>query len=130
MPRINRVDEIEPYYAGLEQGEIRYQRCGECARAVFYPRTFCPYCMAGEITLHWERASGAGTVYTFASIYVPPSEEFASKVPYNLGYVEMAEGFYLFGEIDGDEESIQIGDRVMATVDTYNGRRQVRFQRQ
>jgi uncharacterized OB-fold protein len=129
MPRINPVDEIQPYYDGLELGEIRYQHCVECDRAVFYPRTFCPYCMANESALHWRTASGAGTLYTFATIHLPPSQAFAAKIPYTLGYVEMAEGFYLFGEIEGSEESLQIGEAVVAGVDTYQGRKQVRFER-
>lgn len=116
MPPIPRVDEIEPFREGLAAGEIRYQQCLACGRAIFYPRTFCPYCMAREDQLAWRTSVGAGVLYTYSTIHLAPSDAFADRVPYTLGYAEMEEGFYLFGEIEGLEDELRIGQPVSATV--------------
>ena len=31
----------EPYWQGAAAGELRYQRCGHCDAAIFYPRALC-----------------------------------------------------------------------------------------
>src|SRR5258708_3743063 len=92
---VPRSQEAEPYWQGLEQGEVRFQYCGSCNQAIFYPRSFCPYCMA-EDAIEWRISSGLGTVYTYSTLIQPPTEADLDRVPYTLGIVEMEEGFYLF----------------------------------
>jgi uncharacterized OB-fold protein len=127
MPRFQKVDEIEPFRIGLAAGEIRYQHCNSCGRAIFYPRTFCPYCMALEDAIEWRSASGKGRLYTYSTIYSAPSEEFSGKTPYTLGYVEMDEGFYLYGEIEGTEDELEIGMEVQSSVEASNDVLGIRF---
>jgi uncharacterized OB-fold protein len=127
MPPFTRVDEVEPFQQALARGEIQYQHCNACGRAIFYPRTFCPYCMAGEDQIEWRQAAGGGSLYTYATIHLAPSEEFADRVPYTVGYVEMDEGFYLYGEVEGTEEELTIGQPVEATVVTRGDTNLIRF---
>jgi uncharacterized OB-fold protein len=108
-------DVAAPYWEGLRQGEIRFQRCGQCSNVVFIPRAFCPYCLAGEDALTWHVYEGTGTLYTYSTIHSPPTAEYADKVPYTLGFVELDEGYFLFGEIEGDE--FEIGTRLSARVE-------------
>ncbi len=35
---------LAAYREGLANGELRFQLCGGCDRAVFYPRVLCPFC--------------------------------------------------------------------------------------
>src|SRR5882757_10925474 len=87
-----RTKEAAPYWEGLEQGLVKYQYCTACNQAVFYPRTFCPYCMT-EDRLEWRTASGQGTLYSFSTLFVPPTEADRDRIPYVLAIVEMDEGF-------------------------------------
>ena len=41
-------------------------------------------------------------------------EGFAAIAPYTVGFVEMDEGYFLFTQIEGPPESMQIGNRVQA----------------
>ena len=108
-------DVSAPYWEGLRQGEIRFQRCGRCDGAVFYPRSFCPYCMAGEEALSWQVSQGRGSLYTYSTIHSPPTAADAGRVPYTLGYVMFDEGFVLFGELEGD--GFEIGMPLTARVE-------------
>lgn len=74
--------------------------------------------MAGENAIEWRTAAGGGELYTYSTIHTAPSEEFASKTPYTLGYVHMDEGFYLYGEIAGTEDELAIGMKVQASVES------------
>jgi uncharacterized OB-fold protein len=41
-PLISEVS--QPYWQGLDAGEIRLQCRAGCNRSVFYPRRHCPHC--------------------------------------------------------------------------------------
>lgn len=97
------------YREGLAQGELRFQRCGGCARAVFYPRLLCPFC--GSAELDWETASGKGTVYATTAMRQRDAE------PYNVCLVDLDEGFRMMSRIDGVEATnVAIGDRVALRI--------------
>jgi uncharacterized OB-fold protein len=48
-------------------------------------------------------------------------------VPYTLGYVEMEEGFYIFGEIEALEDDLRIGQSVTASVVSRADTHLIRF---
>ncbi len=125
-PTMFRSKEAAPYWEGLEQGVVRYQHCTACDQAVFYPRTFCPYCMS-EDALEWRRSSGLGKLYTYSELFVPPTEADRDRIPYVLGIVEMSEGFYLFGEIVAGGSQLEIGMSTRAVVVKRNAVPQLNF---
>jgi uncharacterized protein len=97
------------YREGLAAGELRYQRCGGCGRAVFYPRVLCPFCGATELA--WEAAEGEGTVYATTAM---PRHDGPSR---HVCLVDLDEGFRLMSRVDGVEaEAVAIGDRVRLAV--------------
>lgn len=101
--------ETAGFWAGVASGQLRIKRCASCERYLHPRRIFCPQCSSNE--LRWLDASGAGTVYTFTTIYRSPSPEF--DAPYTNGIVELAEGVHLFGRLIGKEhDQIAIGDPV------------------
>jgi hypothetical protein len=97
-----------------------YQRCRRCDAAIFYPRTFCPYCLADDP--QWHRSSGRGRVYTFSEVHTPPYPDDERPSPYTIGIVEMAEGFHLFGEFVPTDSVLAVDTPVVATVLTRHGR--------
>jgi uncharacterized OB-fold protein len=124
-------DVAAPFWDGLRQGEIRFQQCDACARAIFYPRPFCPYCLAGEELLTWRTAAGTGTLYTYSTIHSPPTAADADRVPYTLGFVELDEGVFLFGELDGGDagDAFAIGMAMTGSVYQRGDRDLIRFTR-
>jgi uncharacterized protein len=103
------------YRAGLEAGELRFQRCGGCALAVFHPRVVCPGC--GSTDLSWEASSGLGAVYSTTAVPVRDGE------PYNVALVDLDEGFRVMSCVDGvPARDVTIGSRVrLAVVDGDEG---------
>lgn len=109
-PQPYRLPDAEPYWAGLEQQQLKFQRCGDCAQAVWPAHSHCPHC--GSRTLNWERSSGRGTLYSFSTVMRGPTPVWASITPYTVGFVELEEGYYLFTQIEGRPEAMQIGKPV------------------
>lgn len=108
--------EEQVFYAHARQHEIVFQRCGDCARPVFYLRTICPDC--GSENLSTERSSGLGRVYSFTTQHRAAHPFFAHDVPYTLVLVDMEEGFRLFANIVGcDPGEVRVGLAVETVFD-------------
>jgi uncharacterized OB-fold protein len=111
VPRVTDVN--RPFYAGGLLGELRLQRCTVCRRWIYFPRVACPFCLSDKV--EWVRASGGGTVYSFAIVYRPQHAAFNDEVPIVLAAVALAEGPVMISEITGaDPEDIKIGMAVEA----------------
>ena len=94
---------------GVAEGRLRFQRCGECARAVFYPRVLCPHC--GSQSLRWHDSAGRGVLY--AHTWVANREG-----GYSVALVDLDEGFRMMSSIVGAEPAlIKTGMRVRSEVD-------------
>jgi uncharacterized OB-fold protein len=98
------------YQRGLAEAELRFQRCGGCGKAVFYPRVLCPYCGATELA--WEVSAGAGTVYATTTMTRDRDAE-----PYNVALIDLDEGFRMMSRVDGvPPHAVEIGARVRLEV--------------
>lgn len=97
-----------PYWEGCKQGKLLLQKCRTCGIYQTFPRTLCCKCLSEA--LDWVQSSGRGTVYSFSTIYRPPSPEFADDIPYTIALVELEEGIRMMSNIvDCDPERIKIG---------------------
>ncbi|MGM5034969.1 Zn-ribbon domain-containing OB-fold protein [Tardiphaga sp. 803_E3_N1_3] len=98
----------ETYHRFLAQGTFRIQRCDDCQKAVFYPRTTCPHC--GSQSLAWFDPSGQGTVYSTTTVR-------SCSSTHNVCLVDLDEGPRLMSAVIGiDSDTVQIGLRVKARV--------------
>lgn len=79
--------ETRHFWDGARAGELRLQRCADCARAYFPPRPFCPHCGSDEIEVF--RASGRATLYSYV-IHHRPVPGFTP--PYAIAVVQLEEG--------------------------------------
>jgi uncharacterized OB-fold protein len=102
--------ESDFYWEKCREHELWLRRCNDCQKAYFYPRDICPHCFSRNVT--WVRASGRGTVFTYAIVHRPPTPAFRDKVPYVVAIVELEEGpkipTNLVG-IDPDPAKIRVG---------------------
>ena len=91
--------EAQPYWDGLQAGQLRVQRCGSCGQLRHYPRPMCPACQSFEVD--WVVLAGHGTVHSWTRPHQSALPGFADQVPYTLVTVDMAEGVRLLGRLLG-----------------------------
>ncbi|MCW3817939.1 zinc ribbon domain-containing protein [Micromonospora sp. DR5-3] len=97
------------YLSGLQQRELRYQRCSACARTQFYPRTLCRHC--GSAELDWLTSSGDGVVYSVTWLYAKDTP------PSNIALIDVAEGFRMMSTVTGVPTDVPlIGRAVRAAI--------------
>jgi uncharacterized protein len=90
--------ETKPFWDGCAAGELRIQRCTDCARPYFYPRPVCPHC--GSTDVEWFTASGNATLYSYV-INHRPAPGFEEDTPYAIAVVQLAEGPRMMTSIVG-----------------------------
>src|SRR5256885_4760363 len=102
------------YLGHLERNELAYQFSPDAGRAVFYPRTMCPF--TGSDRLEWRISKGFGTVH--ATTVVHPAE----GKPYNVALIDCDEGFRLMSRVeDIAPEQVRIGQRERCRVHRPGG---------
>jgi uncharacterized OB-fold protein len=112
--------ESQPYWEGIAQGELRIQRCTQCERHVFYPRSLCPHCHSDQLT--WVVASGKGHIYSYTVAH-RAFGPFAAETPFVVAIVELEEGVRLMTRIIGaPRERITIGAAVRVSFEQVAGR--------
>jgi len=109
LPKINKID--QPYWEGAAAGKLLLQKCKECGKLQFFPRTACVDCFSGD--LEWVTASGKGKLHSFTWVRVPRNPAFKEEVPICYANIILDEGVIMESRIVGKEvEKVKIGDRV------------------
>jgi len=99
----------QPFWDGCAAGELRFQRCGSCATALFDPTLRCRAC--GGADLRWEASAGRGTVGSWSTVWRPQTPAFT--VPYVVALVGLDEGCDLVSNLVGcDVADVRTGLRV------------------
>jgi hypothetical protein len=86
-PRPQPTPETAHFWEGTRAGELRLQKCHDCAKVYFPPRPFCPQCSSRNVGIH--RASGKASLHSYVIHHrkVP-----GFTPPYAIAVVELAEG--------------------------------------
>ena len=79
--------ETQHFWDGTRAGELRLQRCDECALVYFPPRPFCPGCSSRSVNVF--RASGRARLYSYVISHRPAP---GFEPPYAIAVVELEEG--------------------------------------
>jgi uncharacterized protein len=90
--------ETQPFWDGCARGELVLQRCLDCGKPYFYPRSVCPSC--GSTKVEWFTASGRATLYSYV-INHRPARGFENDGPYAIAVVQLAEGPRMMTNITG-----------------------------
>src|SRR4051794_24795436 len=79
--------ETQHFWDGTKAGELRLQRCDDCANAYFPPRPFCPACGSRKVSIF--NASGKAKLHSYVIHHrkVP-----GFMPPYAIAVVKLAEG--------------------------------------
>ena len=92
MPEIKRAlpeptPETRHFWDGARDGELRLQRCDDCAHVYFPPRPFCPECASRSVSVF--QASGRGTLHSYVINHRPAP---GFDPPYSIAVVKLDEG--------------------------------------
>lgn len=113
MPTITPLN--QPYWSGLDEGELRYQRCGSCGNAWLPAREECPRCLEDQVT--WEPSAGRGRVISWVVYHQAVHPSFADRIPYNVAVVELDEGPRLITNIKAPADDLTIEQRVVVVIE-------------
>lgn len=105
-------EDSAPYWEGLKNGVVLFQRCADCGHAQWYFRAMCARCWSRNIDE--VASSGRGTVYSFTTVHQTADAALAAELPFTLALVDLEEGPRVLGRIEGDD-AVEIGDAVAAT---------------
>ena len=102
--------ESDFYWEKAHEHELWLRRCNPCGQAYFYPRDFCPH--SGSRDVSWMRASGKGTLHTFAIVHRAPVPAFSDRVPFVVAMVDLEEGARIptnLVDVEPDPAHIKVG---------------------
>lgn len=110
------------YWEGLRAGELRLQRCRDCATWIFSPQSVCSECHGFD--LDWQVVEPVGTVYSWSRSWYPYIEELSDRMPYISVLVELANagGRRVLGLLADDvEKDPRIGEPVVGVFEHADG---------
>lgn len=91
---------------------IAGKKCPSCGQVYFFKVDYCSHC--GNRKLEPGKYRGAGRIYSFTTVYVPPLL-FKDDGPYVVGIVDLAEGPRVTARLNVPESELEIGKEVVCT---------------
>jgi uncharacterized OB-fold protein len=108
--------ETQPYWDGLNAGQLRLQCCADCGKVRHYPRPVCDACWS--MNADWVDASGRGTVHSWTITHYAFHPGFKGDLPYILLTVDLPEGVRMNAQARGiDAGALCIGLPVQVAFD-------------
>lgn len=121
-----RVDEgTAPYWRALDEGRLVFQRCTACDHAWLPARGECARCLAREY--RWEAASGQARLVSWVVYHHGYHPYFATRLPYNVAVVELAEGPRLISNIVDADDRLRIDMPLALVIQHESGVALARF---
>jgi uncharacterized OB-fold protein len=97
LPTLN--EDNAPFWAGLNERELRIQRCAGCGKFRYPISPVCPRCLGAEFA--WTPVSGRGTVFSYVIFHRAYHPAFQTDVPYNVALIRLEEGVFMFSNVIG-----------------------------
>ena len=93
----------KPFWAYVQNDEVRLQRCSACSHWRYPPAPVCSRCLSERY--EWELASGEGRLVSWAVFH---RKYLDLPVPYIVVSVLLDEGPLLIGNIDADRSVLRL----------------------
>jgi len=117
LPSIS--DFNRPFWEAAKKHEFKLQRCNDCSKVWAPNGPVCPYCFSTDY--RWDKLSGRGKVASWVVFHKLYHPAFAKDIPYNVAFVELAEGPRIIANIVGTSNAdITIGMPVEVTFEDVN----------
>lgn len=108
-----------PYWEGARRHELRVQRCNVCHKFWAPNGPVCPHCFCTEYS--WERVEGRGKIASWVVFHKVYHPAFAKEVPYNVAFIELAEGPRIISNVVGAKaDELRIGLPVEVVFEDIN----------
>ncbi len=92
--------ETRHFWDGTRSGELRLQRCRDCAQVYFPPRPFCASCASRNVEVF--ASSGRATLYSYVINHRPAP---GFEAPYAIAVVQLEEGPRMMTNLVGVEQT-------------------------
>jgi uncharacterized OB-fold protein len=86
------------YNEALKDNRILGIKCAACGTVTTPPKMVCPACAGTDLAVH--QLNGEGKIRTFTTVYVA-AEGREDELPFVIVMVELAEGPWIMGNLDG-----------------------------
>lgn len=107
LANVETTGEWQPFWEGLQRGEVLIQQCKACGHKQFYPRYICTEC-AGEP--EWLTFTGPATLYTHSVIRKHHQAPYKDMAPYVVAMVDLGDGVRMMSNlVNCDLEQVHIG---------------------
>ncbi len=110
--------ETQHFWDGCKVGELRLQRCEECAKTYFPPRPFCPGCGSRQVAIF--KASGRASLYSYVINHRPRPD--MGTTPHSIAVVTLEEGPRMMTNIVGcpqTPQALHLDMPVVVTFETF-----------
>jgi len=97
LPVMSRVE--SPFWTALRDRRLLLQHCSRCSSLIFPVASVCPTCLAQES--RWIEASGRAILVSWVVVHQATHPAFTQRTPYNVAWVELAEGPRLISAVVG-----------------------------
>jgi len=91
---------FKAYNAALKENRLLGLKCTSCGAITAPPKMVCRQCTGSELEII--QLKGTGRIQTFTTVYVVP-EGREEECPYIIVMVELDEGPWIMGNLDGVE---------------------------
>lgn len=97
--------------AWRDHGRLALQRCEDCGKAIFYPRSACPHCHGAALS--WFTATGLGRIVSFSRVHRGLPEAFQAEAPIVLAEIALDDGVLMIARlVTADPAAIATGQPV------------------
>ena len=111
--------ETAPYWKACQSHQLLIQKCVNCGKHQFYPRTFCSHCMGDNI--EWVEASGRGQIVSYTIMRRVISKAYADGGVTVLALIRLEEDVQMMSNIlDCDPEKICMGMAVEVIFEDWS----------
>jgi uncharacterized protein len=101
----------EPFWKACRDRQLLFQRCEDCAKAIFPPEPACTRCLSPHLA--WTPSSGLGRIHSYTIMWHAQQPSFTC--PYAVAVVEMEEGHYVLANVvDAHAEDLAVDMAVAA----------------
>jgi len=119
LPEIDQTN--EPFWNGLSEGKLLYQKCNNCNHSWLPAREECPNCL--ESNYIWKEASGNGFMTSWVVYHTAFIPAYKDRLPYNVAIVKLEEGPQMATNIVGENDysNFKIDHPVKLVIEEEHG---------
>lgn len=104
---------VKEYRLALRENKLLGLKCKACGFVTAPPRLACRHCGATDSDM--VELSGRGKIATFTTVFIPP-ESRRGQTPYLVVVIELEEGPWIMGNIQGADPATATLDLIGKTV--------------